>query len=203
MYTNALLVRELLLLSAVFAGSFIWEAQSGGAPWWRPPEGTTVRRATVVLGFLAMAALIEVIWSFGRFPFTYGQRCKEVLPLSNDGWTQGVVRIPMPPAVTRAEVLVLADRPDLPRRPLDLDVSFLSGSGKSLAIERHTFVQRASEPKRIELQVPESPDGKRFLELKPSHCFVPLNLGITYDPRRLGVHLTETRLFTATGVEAR
>ena len=30
-YTNALLVRELLLLCAVFAGSYFWEVQIGGS----------------------------------------------------------------------------------------------------------------------------------------------------------------------------
>ena len=51
--------------------------------------------------------------------------------------------------------------------------------------------------------MPESPDGKRFLELKPSHCYVPLNLGVTYDPRRLGVRVKELRFLTAAGVEIR
>ena len=51
--------------------------------------------------------------------------------------------------------------------------------------------------------MPESADGKRFLELKPSHCYVPLNLGVTYDPRRLGVRVNELHFRTAAGVETR
>ena len=51
--------------------------------------------------------------------------------------------------------------------------------------------------------MPDSPDGKRVVELKPSHCFVPLNLGITYDPRRLGVRVKDLRFLTAAGDEVK
>ena len=95
-YTNALLVRELLLLGAVFAGSYFWEAQTGGSAAWRPPAQTTTRYAALALGALALAALIEVALSFGRYPFTYGQRCLKVHPIEKDGWTHGVLRVASP-----------------------------------------------------------------------------------------------------------
>ena len=72
-YTNAMLVRELLVLCAVFAGSYFWEVQSaslrryGGRPCPR-----RLRNAAVALAVLTLAALIEVAMSFGRFPFVYG-----------------------------------------------------------------------------------------------------------------------------------
>jgi len=202
LYTNAMLVRELLMLSAVFVGSYIWEAQTAGLDRWRPPVPATTRYAGIALVALALAALIEVALSFGRFPFTFGQRCLEVHPLATDGWTQGVLRVPVPPAASSAELAVLASRPDLDRRPLDLDVSVLSGGGASLATVRYTFTQRKSDPQEIHLALPETPDGKRSLELRPSNCYLPLNLGITYDPRRLGIRVTEFRFRTTAGVEA-
>ena len=153
---------------------------------------------------ITLAALIEVALSFGRFPFTYGQRCLEVHPLAKDGWTQGVLRVPVPPAAARAELAVLADRPDLDRRPLELGLSVLSGGGTSLATRAvHVYPARIRILEAFQLAIPESPDGKRFLELRPSHCYVPLNLGITYDPRRLGVRVKELRFLTAAGVEIR
>lgn len=200
-YTNAILVRELLLLAGVFAGSYFWEASSASPTAASSPR--TVKVATFTLIALAVAGLIEVVFSFGRYPLTYGQRCLEVRPLAKDGWTQGVLRIPVPPTASSVELLVLADRPDLSRRGLDVDVSVLGGTLASLATERHAFTQHESDPRRIHLQMPNSPDGKRFLELKPSNCFVPLNLGITYDPRHLGVRVKELRFATATGVEIR
>jgi hypothetical protein len=202
-YTNAILVRELLMLCAVFAGSYFWEVQAASSKEWRPPTLTTTRYVAVALAALTIAALIEVALSFGRFPFTYGQRCREVHPLAKDGWTQGILRVPVPPAAASAELALIADRPDLERRALDLDLSILSNGGASLAAVRYTFEKRDSNPRSFQLLVPESPDGKRFLELKPSHCYVPLNLGITYDPRRLGVLVKELRFLTTAGVEIR
>jgi O-antigen ligase len=201
-YTNAILVRELLMLCGVFAGGYFWEVQAAACPRWRPPARTSTRYATVALATLTLAALIEVAFSFGRFPFTYGQRCREVHPLAKDGWTQGVLRVPVPPAAALAELTVLADRPDLERRSLDLELSVLSEGGASLAAVRHTFKQRETDPRSFQLSMPESAGGKRLLELKPSHCYVPLNLGITYDPRRLGVRVTELRFRTAAGAKA-
>ena len=201
LYTNALLVRELLMLCAVFGGSYLWEVHEASSVRWRPLAPSTTRYVAVALVALALAALIEVSLSFERFPFTYGQRCLQVHPLAKDGWTQGAVRIPVPREATSAEVTIFLDRPDLGRRPLDVQVSVLNGDGAKLATQRHTFAQPASAQK-VQLQAPESLDGSRFLELKPSHCYVPLNLGITYDPRRLGVRVKELRFRTGSGAEA-
>jgi O-antigen ligase len=201
-YTNALLVRELLLLLGAFAGSYFWEVQSTALNWRQPSQRTT-KAALAVLLALSLAALLEVVLSFNRFPLKNGQLCFQVRPLAKDGWTQGVMRVPVPPTAARAELAVLADRPDLDRRTLELDLSVLSGGGLSLASERFNFAQREFDPRHIQLAIPASPDGKRFLELRPSHCYVPLNLGITYDPRRLGVRVKELRFLTATDVETR
>lgn len=202
-YAHSLLVRETLMLCAVFVGSYVWEAQTLGADKWRPPSHSTTRYAAIGLSALALTALVEVAMSFGRFPFTNGQRCIEAHPLAKDGWTQGGLRVPVPAAAARVELAVIADRPDLRRRPLDLDLSVVSGGGASLLTQRYTFMQRSAEERSIELLMPESPDSKRFLELKPSHCFVPLNLGLTYDPRRLGVRVKEVHFLTEAGHEAK
>ena len=52
LYTNVLLVRETLMLCAVFAGGYAWEAQSSEPARWQPPTASTTR---VVL--LALAAV--------------------------------------------------------------------------------------------------------------------------------------------------
>ena len=98
---------------------------------------------------LALAALVEVALSFGRFPFTYGQRCFEVHPLAKDGWTQGVLRVPVPPEAASAELAIVADRPDLARRPLDLDLSVLSEGGSLLRTQRYTFTQRDGDAREL------------------------------------------------------
>ena len=202
-YTNALLVRELLALWAVFAGCYLWEVQDAKSPQWHPPSHRTTRRAAVILTLLVLAALVEVATSFGRVPFVYAQRCHHVRPLTSDGWTEGVLRVPVPSAAVRAEVVVLADRADLDRRSLNLAVSIVSGEGEPLATVRHTFASRQVDVQKLELATPQALGGKRFLELKPSNCYVPLNFGVTYDPRRLGIRVNELRFRGADGAEVR
>jgi len=200
-YTNALLVRELLVLSGIFVGCYLWEVHAAKSPQWHPRMSWATRHAVGVLAVLVLAALIEFATSFGRFPFVYAQRCHHIRPLTSDGWTEGVLRVPIPPAAERAEVVVVADRPDLDRRPVSLDLSVLAEGGASLATVRHTFVTRENVDRKFELTSPESVTGKRFLELKPSSCYVPLNLGVTYDPRRLGIRVNKVRFTTAGGTE--
>jgi len=200
-YTNALLVRELLVLLAVFAGCYLWQAQAAGSTW-RAPEPRTTRLCALALGVLVLAALVEVALSFGRYPFTYGQRCFQIRPIEKDGWTQGIAQIPVPPTAVSAEISLLADRPDLIRRPLDLDTSVVSGGGDLLRTQRD-HIASGAVTQRVELVLPPTVDGKRFLELRPSHCFVPLNLGLTYDPRRLGVRMGEIRFRTPADTGAR
>lgn len=202
-YTNAMLVRELLMLCAVFIGSYFWEARTVALAHWRPPVPSTMRYAAITLIILTLAALVEASLSFGRFPFSYGLRCLEVHPLSEDGWTQGVLRAPVPPDAASAELTIVAARPDLDRRPLEIDLSVLSGGGALLETKRYRVAQGEADPWRIQLSMPESPDGQRFFELKPMPCYIPLNLGITYDPRRLGVRVNALRFRTADGVVIR
>jgi hypothetical protein len=202
-YTNALLVRELLLLLGVFAGSYFWEAESAAVRAWDPPSPGWKRALGVFVSLFAIAALIEVALSFGRFPFAYGQRCQRPLPLAADGWTQGAARIPIPPAAAVAKLSIHADRPDLVRRDLTLEVSVASDDGTLLESQKHEFAQPGETPRAVELTAPQSVGGSRYLQLKPSNCLVPLNLGITYDPRRLGVRVKELRFLTVAGDEVK
>jgi O-antigen ligase len=203
LYTNVLLVREMLMLCAIFVGSYVWEAQSNATKRWQPPKASTTRAVLLALVAVAIAAAVEVAMSFSRFPFTYGQRCFQPGPLSVDGWTQGVLRVPIPLDAGTAELHISADSPDLDRRPLDLQVSIIDRLGLLLATSRHHFAQRDSGTRRIELGLPESPNDERILELRPSHCYVPLNLGVTYDIRRLGVRVEEMRFRAASAIDTK
>ena len=200
-YTNAILVRELLLLAGLFAGSYFWEAHAAvlGADGSR----STTRVATVALAALVVAGLIEAVLSFSRFPFMYGQRCYEVRPLAKDGWTQGALRVPIPLQAAKAELTLAAERPDLTRRPLSIELSVLAGSVQSSNLGRIMFTERERGPTLLQIALPDSLTGKPLIEVMPRHCFVPLNLGITYDPRRLGVQVKNLRFLTAAGDEVK
>jgi len=70
LYAHSLLVREMLMLAAIFAGAYLWEAKTFASDCWRPLSDSNVRRASWALLALALAAFVEVALSFGKFPFT-------------------------------------------------------------------------------------------------------------------------------------
>jgi hypothetical protein len=91
---------------------------------------------------------------------------------------------------------LLADRADLERRPLTVELSVASEGGATLWSQTIEPSQPLDVPRRFEIELPDPPGGGRYLLIRSSHCFVPLNLGLTYDPRRLGVRVTELRFRT-------
>jgi hypothetical protein len=169
----------------------------------RPPKQATTRIAALVAVVLTLTALIEVGRSFERVPFTYGRLCfGEPQAQTEDGWTGGLRRMPIPPNAASAELSWTADRPDLERRPLRIDFSVSTEGGPQLASRTRDVSQRLIETQRSALDLPEL-GSKRFLDISTSHCFVPLNLGVTYNARRLGLILQEVRFLTNDGVETK
>ena len=202
LYAHSLLVREMLMLAAIFVGSYLWEAEAvePSGPW--SPGPTATRRTSLAIFVLLVIAIVDYATSFSRFPFTYGERCFKSQGLELDGWTAGILRIQLPHEVTKLTMTVLADRPDLSRSALDLDVAVVEGHTKALQSERYRFALGGAMSRSIEASVPSSLVDWRYLELHSSRCYVPLNLGITYDPRRLGVRVTELHFHTSADTEA-
>ena len=199
-YAHSLLVRETLLLCAIFLGVYFWEADSLGSARWRPVTPATKRVAVWLAGALALGCVFEVSHSFHRVPFTYGRLCfEEAKPIFKDGWTSGRLTQPIPLAAERVRLSVDADRPDVERRPLAAHVSVTADSKTDLDSHELLFSQLKAAPETVILELPDV-GGKRFLDVQLSHCYVPLNLGLTYDPRRLGVHVQDLRFLTRYGI---
>ena len=202
-YGQSLLVREMLMLAAVFAGAYIWEAQARAAERWRPPESSTLRYSGFALAGIALAALVEVALSFNRMPFTYGQQCFEAHGLEQDGWTRGTLRVAVPAAAGAARVTFAPGAEDIARRSLDVELALVDGQGRLVQNEAARFERGDLGPRTLNLKLDPSPDAKRFLEVRPSHCFVPLNLGLAlnqkHDTRRLGLVVRELSFMTPEG----
>ena len=194
-YGHALLVREMLMLCAIFVGVYYGESQPSA-----PRVNLTSRRvAAFALVCAAFLALYEFAHSFNRFPFTFGQRCFEPRPIASDGWTGGHLRQLIPKAASRAEVSFSAEHPDMSRRPLRVDVSVADANGNVAWARTVNSHERPTAPIRFEIDVPEQNSVQQYLTIKTSHCFVPLNAGLGYDPRRLGVRVTKLLYFSKSG----
>jgi hypothetical protein len=199
-YAHSLLVRETLMLSAVFGGIYLWEAQALGGESWRSLTPTKMRTSLGVAAVLVLLGFVEVAHSFGSTPFNYGERCFELRTIADDGWANGFVRKPTPMGTARIDFLLSADRQDLERRPLTVELSVLEGEA-ALWSESLELSQPMKEPRQFTIELPGPPSDGRLLVIKASHCLVPLNLGLTYEPRRLGVRVQELHFFTKDGSE--
>jgi hypothetical protein len=203
LYAHSLLVRETLLLCAIFAGAYFWEAQALGPGVRRPVRPTTMRIAALSAAALALFAGLEVVRSFERAPFTYGRMCyAEPQPQSADGWASGLWRMAIPPAAARVQLSWKADRPDLERRAMSFEFSAARSGGSVLSTMTVDVAQRLAETQVIILELPDV-GSTRILQVRTSNCYVPQNLGVTTDSRRLGLILQEARFLTADGVETK
>ena len=178
-YAHALLVRESLMLASVFLGIYLWEARRAGVSFNHQPfsKGVIAWGVAGVFAIFTTAAGIEVIRSFQRFPFNFGEKCFVERPMEKDGWTSGMLRIPIPPAAKVLRLVAQADRPDLQRRTLKLDVS-VDGIAQEVWTEAGLFYP-GGEVQEILVSLPAASEGKRHLRLRASSCYVPLNLGVT------------------------
>jgi O-antigen ligase len=197
LYAHSLLVREMLMLGAMFAGSYLSEAEALKPHSAIVPRPMSTRRMELAVVALVTFALADYASSFTRFPFTYGERCFTERGITEDGWTGGYARVQLPHQVALLTMMVLADRPDLSRSALNLDVVVVEGRKTVLHSENYRFATGQPTSRSIDVPVPTSLVDWRYLELRTSRCYVPLNLGITYDPRPLGVRVTEFHSYAA------
>ena len=121
-YAHSLLVRETLMLAAILLGSYLWEVRRAGVSM----EGKSTSKQFIAWSVVAAAVLVagaEVVLSFKRFPFEFGQKCFVNRPVDTDHWASGIFRVAIPDSAEIVQLAVRADRPDLERRPLEVDIT--------------------------------------------------------------------------------
>lgn len=191
-YGHSLLVREMLVLGAVCAGLYVWQIQTVAGDRWRAPSRGLLTAATIVLVPAAIGAVAQAGASFAQEPFTYGRRCFETHPLQADSWTTGYLRTPVPRGAVTAKIDYVRAPLDVQRRGLDVEFWIMDSTG---ARRLHASRSEAGDAsgKSLVLQLGDATE-ERHLEIRPSHCFVPLDLGYPmnrrHDTRRLGIQLT-------------
>ena len=145
---------------------------------------------------LGLLCAKEVYQSFARFPFTADTQCFEPRPLDPDGWTSGLYEFAMPSGTQGVIFKLSGTQPDVARRPLPAMLSLVHPERGTLSSTTITFNKDA--PTRIELNLPEgviANDTQYRAVLRLQRCFIPKNMGINADDRRLGVRIqsVETR----------
>ena len=208
LFAHSFLVRENLILAAVFlALIYAWALASpklvsfsGGA------SGPAFEKNHLLIGCLVLVLLvagsIEAYRSFYRFPYQTGQHCFISKPLFADGWSSGILEIPLPAKTRGLRVHIAAvGRPDLHRRPLQarMDVAYYerySHDHPPLATVFQEWKSPAAGIMEIRLQ-----DNSKLINgngkavLRVSNCFNPRDYGISSDSRNLGVLIDRIEIF--------
>lgn len=199
-YAHSLLVRETLMLAAILLGSYLWEVRRAGVSTGKPTSKQFI--AWSVVAAAALVAGAEVVLSFGRFPFEFGEKCFVNRPLDTDHWASGIFRVAIPDSAEIVQLAVRADRPDLERRPLEVAITIMRDAHEVLASETFSPKDRVGV-QRMSLDLSGKVEVNRYISVRSSHCYVPLNLGVTYDSRLLGVRIEDLQFARRPGALGR
>jgi len=150
---------------------------------------------TIICG-VVFGASREVYQSFQNFPFQYGTLCFVPQPLTEDGWSSGVYEISLPVGSHGVTLPLRIIRPNLARQPLSAQLQIVNRQGTVLA--GMTSEWKAEGPAVMGLRLANNQaltEGGAKAILKLSSCFIPRNLGINIDGRRLGVLIDPPVIF--------
>ncbi len=198
LYSHSMLVRENLFLVTTFiALMYAWlEAENNSIPNNQPVLSSTITKEhpklliTFILIILLFAAN-ETYRSFSKFPFTEDFQCYKNKTANNDGWTSGLVLLPLPANAIGLSFKIIDMQPELIKTPLKATLSLLSEDNKTVTTKELSLTRDQQDA--FEIRLPEnlatSSDNAYKAVLRLNHCFIPRNLGNNADGRRLGVKL--------------
>ena len=217
---HSLLIRENLILAAVllslmyswaFINPKVKQVRSNSHLFYKPIF--VIPALVILLG----TAVFEIYQSFYRFPYQTGLNCMVARPLTNDGWTSGIFEVALPIGTKGVEIDInqLGRTPaDLLHRPLGARIDIVSGkwvpgfrkaeegyySYDHPSLAHGIYLWQENRPTKLKLTITESQiaelnndKGKAILRL--TSCFVPRDLGVSLDSRRLGIQVQQVQTF--------
>jgi len=139
---------------------------------------------------LIVSALREVYFSFRSVPFLKDVQCFKERTLDADGWTSGVFNIAIPQGAKGVTFNIKGTQPYVSKRPLAADLNILHGESgliqsSQILFNRDGFYQ-------VSVNFDEGAvanDAEYRAELRLERCFIPRNLNINADGRRLGIQI--------------
>jgi hypothetical protein len=201
-FAHSMLIRENLFIAAGLVSlMYAWayaedslsvtvDAGSVKAPLpdpWRVKDQIPIYILTIGIGLLCAK---EAYQSFKRFPFTVDTQCFKSRALDQDGWISGLYEVAIPLGSHGITLNIAGTQPDVVKRPLPAVLSIVHPEKGVVAKTELSFTKDA--PTRIELNLPGgvmTTDSKYHAELRLQRCFIPKNMGINADDRRLGIRI--------------
>lgn len=200
LYSHAFLVRENLLLGALFLAllySYIPSASlfDGGAQMRHPKSSISnkvILYLIISIGCMASFGVYEIYKSFGKEPFRFGSECFVNRPLTTDGWTSGLFMARMPKGSSEVVISLEPTRPDVfAERPLRYVAEIVNRRIETISTVKGEW----SGSSKLELRIARplntadrTPREDSFI-LSLGSCYVPRDLGVSLDDRLLGVRI--------------
>ena len=216
LFAHSMLVRENLFVAAGFlALMYAWVASEQSStlntmntvnttalpPGTKKPVFSSRRPSAVWFLVIFVVSLCggalaarEVYRSFSRFPFTFDTQCYKSKPLDRDGWMTGLFEVGMASGTHRMTFQIKGLPPDIAQHPLAATLSIVRGESDVLVSRQLVLTQDGPAIMDITLpddRVVDSPDYRAVVSLQK--CFIPRNMGINADARRLGIQIGATR----------
>ncbi len=216
LFSHSMLVRENLLIAAAFLSLMYACLQAeqeqqmdGSSPTipatssgdlthaldkrfiLRLPESSIQRVTCFTAALLILGGLFtkEVYQSLRSKVFESDLQCSKFRRLDPDGWTSGLYVVAMPKGSQGVRIRLISTQPDVGRRPLPGTLTLVDHNYATVLKQDLSF--RTNEPQELELILPNGVvSGRDYrVELKLDRCFIPRNIGMNGDGRRLGVRI--------------
>jgi O-antigen ligase len=212
-FSHSFLVRENLLLAAVLVGltySVVGTSRfSMSSPCCKDeiskPKRLKSKMIFASISTLLFISVLEVVFSFGKMPFTYGYFCQQKASMDADGWTRGAYILTLPINMTKV-LLNVSGLPYIQHHQnvnLELNTYWLRryNSGYVEKLQLSSALYPVTSSKDMEITIPllknqsSSPVDDFELEIHTSRCYSPRNMGDSVDSRLLGIKIQSLQVF--------
>jgi len=131
----------------------------------------------------------EVYQSLRSEIFQSDLQCSKFRQLGSDGWTSGLYVVAMPKGSQGVHIHLVSTQPDVALRPLRGTLTLVDHNYATVLKQDVSFT--TDQPQELKLMLPSGVvSGRDFrVELKLDRCFIPRNIGMNGDGRRLGVRV--------------
>jgi O-antigen ligase len=189
-FAHSMLVRENLFIAAGFIGLMY---ASVGASDKKDCSVSFFKYPSIVFALLFSLSVLtirEVYLSYRSSPFTEDVQCLKARPLDRDGWTSGLYKVAIPEGARGMTLELKGIQPGVAARPLAAVLSIKRGENS--VIQTNDILFKEDGPRKLRIDFPQNAvadDGEYRVELRLQRCFIPRNMGINADGRRLGIQI--------------
>ena len=189
-FAHSMLVRENLFIAAALIGlMYAWVATDYKK---NKPHSYTHRSGVVIIALAVLGTLTvrEIYLSYRSEPFLEDVQCFKARQLDRDGWTSGIYKVAIPLRARAMTLHIKGTQPDVSKRPLAAQLYIVHHETQVIQTSNILFTEKG--PQNISIAFPEdliADDGDYQIILRLHRCFIPKNMSINADGRRLGIQI--------------